>query len=121
MIKQIVKSHTIPSGSAAASYETRIDLGKEVKKVEGYYIQVIKNGGLTPEACKISFANSSKTVFEPVGLGHLIVSTAVAIKDRFFREEPFVADGYINSKIEIPEATTAAFEVQLVLLVNTEI
>lgn len=121
MIKQIVKSHTIPALSAAATYETRIDLGTEVKTVLGYYVQVIANGGLTPEACKVSFANSSKTIFEPVGLGHLIVSSSVAIKDRFFKEEQFPVDGYLNSKITIPAAVGAnAMEVQYILLVETK-
>lgn len=120
MIKQIVKTHKIPAGSPAAIYEARIDLGTEIKKVEGYYIQVLNNGGLAPEECKVSFANSAKTVFEPVGLGHLIVSSSVAIKDRFFREEPFPVDGYLNSKITIPANTVGEMAVQYILLVNTE-
>lgn len=119
MIKQIVKSHTIPAVSGAATYETRIDLGTEVKKVLGYYVVVVDNGSVTPEKCKVSFSNSSKTIFEPVGLGHLIVSSSVAIKDRFFREEPFNVDGYMNSKLTIPVPTVGAMEVQYVLLVET--
>lgn len=119
MIKQIVKTQTVASGSGAATYETRLELGTEVKKVLGYYTQVLANGGLTPEACKVSFANSSKTVFEPVGLGHLIVSSSVAIKDRFFREEPFEVDGYINAKLTTPGATTSDLTVQYILLVET--
>ena len=121
MIKQIVKSHIIPALSGAATYEQRVDLGTEVKTVLGYYVQVIANGGLTPEACKVSFANSSKTVFEPVGLGHLIVSSSVAIKDRFFKEEPFNVDGYLNSKLTIPAAVGGtAMEVQYIFLVETK-
>jgi hypothetical protein len=119
MIKQIVKSHTIPALSGAATYETRIDLGIEVKKILGYYVVVVDNGSVTPEKCKVSFANSSKTIFEPVGLAHLIVSSSVAIKDRFFKEEPFNVDGYLNSKLTIPTATVGAMEVQYILLVET--
>lgn len=119
MIKQIIKSHTIPAASAIASYEKRIELGTEVKKVLGYYIQVLKNGGLTPEQCTVSFANSAKTVFEPVGLGHLIVSSAVPIKERFFREEPFPVDGFLNSKIAIPAIPATEVEIQYILLVET--
>jgi hypothetical protein len=120
MIKQIVKSHIIAAGSAAATYETRVDLGTEVKKVIGYYVQVVNNGSVVPETCKVSFANSSKTVFEPVGLGHLIVSSSVAIKDRFFREEPFNVDGYLNSKLTIPTPVgIVPMEIQYVLLVET--
>lgn len=119
MIKQIVKSHVIPAASAIASYEKRIDLGTEVKKVLGYYVQVLKNGGLVPEQCTVSFANSSKTVFEPVGLGHLIVSSSVAIKDRFFREEPFQVDGYLNSRVAIPAVPATVVEIQYILLVET--
>lgn len=119
MIKQIVKSHTIPALSGAASYETRVDLGTEVKKVLGYYVVVIDDGSVNALKCKVSFANSSKTIFEPVGLGHLIVSSSVPIKDRFFREEPFTVDGYFNSKLTIPTPTVGAMEVQYIVLVET--
>lgn len=57
MIKQIVKEHIILAGSGIASYEARIDLGVEVKKIEGYYVQVLANGGLIQERLKVSFAN----------------------------------------------------------------
>ena len=120
MIKTIVKEHTIPALSAAAGYETRIDLGVESKKVLGYYVQVLQNGGLIPEQCKLSFANSSKTVFEPVSLGHLIVSTAVKIKDRFYNEEPFDVDGYFNAKLIIPSAPVTPVVVQYIVLVDTK-
>lgn len=119
MIKQIIKSHVIPAASGIATYEKRIELGVEAKEIVGYYVQVLKNGGLTPEQCTVSFANSAKTVFEPVSLGHLTVSTAVAIKDRFFREEPFPVDGYLNSKIAIPAVPATEFEIQYILLVRT--
>ena len=42
MIKQIVKQQTMLATSAVASYETRLDLGVEVKKILGYYIQILK-------------------------------------------------------------------------------
>lgn len=119
MIKQIVKEQTILAGSGISSYETRLELGTEVKKVLGYYVQVLSNGGLTPEQCKLTFANSSKTIFEPVGLGHLIVSSSVAIKDRFFREEPFSVDGYLNAKVAIPAIPATNLVVQYILLVET--
>ena len=119
MIKQIVKQQTILATSAVASYETRLDLGVEVKKILGYYIQILKTGGLTPEQCTVSFANSSKTIFEPVGLGHLIVSSSVAIKDRFFREEPFPVDGYLQARVAIPAVPGTDFVIQYILLVDT--
>jgi hypothetical protein len=119
MIKQLIKEHKIPAGSAISSYELRLDLGNEVKEVIGYYVQVLSNGGLTPEQCKLTFANSSKTIFEPVGLGHLIVSSSVAIKDRFFREEPFHVDGFLNAKVAIPAIPASDLVVQYILLVKT--
>lgn len=119
MIKQIIRSHSIPAASAIGSYEKLIELGTEVKKVEGYYIQVLKNGGLTPEQLTVSFANSSKTVFEPVGLGHLIVSSSVEISKRFFREEPFPVDGKFNARVAIPAVPGTELLIQYVLLVNT--
>jgi len=119
MIKQIIKTHTVATGSGAATYEQRIEPGVEVKRILGYYVQVLKNGGLTPEQITVSFANSAKTIFEPVGLGHLIVSSSVAIKDRFFREEPFGIDGYFNSKLTTPAVTASELQVQYILLVET--
>ena len=121
MIKQIVKTQKIAAGSPIGSYEARLELGVEVKKIEGYYVQVLDNGGLTPEKCTVAFANSSKQVFEPVGLGHLIVSSSVAIKDRFFREEPFMVDGYMNARVAIPAINPTQMIIQYVLLVNTAI
>lgn len=120
MIKTIVKEHTIPALSAAAGYEARIDLGIESKKVLGYYVQVLQNGGLTPEQCKVSFANSSKTIFEPVTLGHLLVGKEVKIKDRFYTEEPFDVDGYFNAKLVTPSATITPMVVQYIVLVDTK-
>ena len=118
MKKVIIKEHTILAASAVASYEKRLELGVEVKGVLGYYVQVLKNGGLTPEQCTVSFANATKTIFEPVGLGHLIVSSSVAIKDRFFREEPFDVNGYLNVKVAIPAIPPTDLVIQYILLVE---
>jgi hypothetical protein len=120
MIKVLTQEQIIPAGSAAAVYEKRLELGSETKKVLGYYLLILQTGGLTPEQCKLTYANSSRTIFEPTGLGHLIVNAAVAIKDRFFREEPFDVDGFIQSKITIPAPLGGtAFVLQHLLLVET--
>lgn len=121
MIKVLVKEQTIVAAAAVGTYESRLDLGKEVKRVLGYYALIITDGGLVVAACKVSFSNSAKTIFEPVGLNHLIVSTSVPIKDRFFREEPFSADGgNVQAKVTIPAIPATAFTIQYVLLVETE-
>jgi len=121
MIKQIVSEHLIPIGSGAAGYEKRIELGTEVNNVLGYYVLILKNGGLIPEQCKLTFSNSAKTIFEPVGLGHLMVGQSIAIKDRFFKEEPFHVDGYVNAKLVIPSIVIGIdLIVQYVFLVQTK-
>lgn len=120
MIKQIVKTQTVAALSAAGTFETKIELGTEVKRVLGYYVQVLADGGLVSKSQKVSYANSSKTIFEPVSLGHLIVGENVAIKERFFKEEPFNVDGYVNSRITTNAAVGAtAMEVQHIFLVET--
>jgi len=118
-IKVIVGEISQSAGTPAASYEKRIELGVEVKKVIGYYVLPILNGGLVPEQCRLSLANSAKTLFEPVGLGHLIVNQNVAIKDRFFTEEPFDVDGYVNARLAIPSPTTAPLLIQILFLVES--
>jgi hypothetical protein len=121
MIKQIIKEQIIPIGSAPAGYELRLELGSEIKKIEGYYVQVLEASTLTPSKCKVSFSDSSRTHFEPVGLNHLIVGQDVPIKDRFFKEDPIKVAGYINAKVITNALITGSDAViQYIFLVNTE-
>lgn len=119
MKKIIIKSHTINAGTALGSYEKRLDLGVEVKKVLGYYIQVLDNGGLAPEKMTVSYSNGQRTIFEPVTLAHLTVSSSVPIKDRFFREDSFDVPGKLVTTLSIPSAPGADVTIQHVLLVET--
>lgn len=121
MIKVIVKEHIIPAGSAIASYEATLSLGNEVKKVEGYYVQVLANGGLIEKRLKVSFSNTSKTIFEPITLGHLTVGEQVKIEDRFFTKEPFeVSNGSLTAKLVVHAVPLTDVIIQYIFLVNTE-
>ncbi len=118
-IKVITATHLIAAGTVAGTYDVRQELGKEVVEILGYYANVVKNGGITPEQCLVSFSNGSRTIFEPTGLGHLMVNSAVAIKDRFFKEEPFDVSGYLNTRITTPATVGTDLMVQYMLLVKT--
>lgn len=118
-IKIIIGEQIIPANSPITAYEKRVELGIETKRILGYYALIIQAGGLVPESCKVTFANASRTIFEPVGLGHLIVGRNVQIKDRFFKEEPFEVNGFLNVKTSISAVPPTDFVIQYVLLVET--
>lgn len=109
----------IPAGSAISAYENRIELGLETKRVLGYYVLIIKTGGLIPESCQVTFSNASRTLFEPIGLGRFIVGYDLEIEKRFYTKEPFEVNGFLNVKTSISAVPTTDFVVQYVLLVET--
>lgn len=110
---------TITAGSAISAYENRIELGLETKRVLGYYVLIIKTGGLIPESCQVTFSNASRTLFDPIGLGHLIVGRNLKIRDRFYEDEPFEVNGFLNVKTSISAVPATDFVIQYVLLVET--
>lgn len=118
-IKIFIGEQVIPVGSPITAYEKRVELGVETKRILGYYALIIQTGGLIPESCKATFSNASRTIFEPIGLGHLIVGRNVPIKDRFFKEEPFEVNGFLNVKTAISAVPSADFVIQYILLAET--
>lgn len=120
MIQVIAKTHELPAGAAVAGYDFRADFGNEYKRVIGYYVLILNNGGIQPAACRVSFANSAKTQVDKIALGHLIVDSSVAIKDRFFKEEPFDIDGYVSTRLDVPAVLTQTLSVQYLFLLSTE-
>ncbi len=110
---------TVPTGSAATGYEARAEFGKEFQRCLGYYAVVLSNGGIIPEACKVSFTNSAETVVDKVALGHYLLDKTVAIKDRFFKEEPFTLDsGSFNLRVETPAVTASPLMIQFLFIVG---
>jgi hypothetical protein len=118
-IKIFIGEQIIPADSPVTAYEKRIELGIETKKILGYYALIIQTGGLIPESCKATFSNASRTIFEPVGLGHLIVGKNVEIEKRFFMKEPFEVNGFLNVKTSIATVPSSDFVVQYILLAET--
>ena len=117
--KTVIGTVAIANGTAATTKDFTMNLGQETVAVLGYYAIVVKTGGLTPEQCLANFANSNKNIFEPVGLGHLLVGQNVAIKDRFFKEDPFDVAGFVTTRFTTPAATTSDLLVQFIFFVET--
>lgn len=116
--KTVIGTHLILAGTPAGSFEKQMSLGQESNKVLGYYALAVKNGGIIPEQCLVNFANSNRNIFEPIGLGHLLVNQSVAIKDRFFMEDPFDVAGNVNVKMTTPAVTTSDLLIQYVFFVE---
>jgi len=120
-IRTKTESIKLPIGTTPAGYPVRADFGKEFVNCLGYYAVVLQNGGLVPEACKVTLSNSAETIVDKVTLGHYLIEKTIPIKDRFFKEEPFATPGgYCNVQLDIPAVTTSALEVQFVFLVSQD-
>jgi hypothetical protein len=119
-IRTIAKTLDLATGTGVGGYPLKADFGVEYKSCLGYYAVVLTNGGISPQGCKLSFSNSSGTVVDKVALGHYLVGDAMPIKDRFFKEEPFDIDGYVNVQLDTPAPTTSPLAVQFLFVVSTE-
>jgi hypothetical protein len=88
--KVLTKSIVLPVAQTAQKKAFVIDAPSDYKNVRGFY--VYRNTGSS--YLKIGVQDSAgNTVLEPVNVNHLAVGTTVAIKDKFFKETPFRADG----------------------------
>lgn len=117
--KTVIGTVLIPMGTPAGSKDFPMNLGQETVEVLGYYGIVVKDGGLIPEQCLVNFANSNRNIFEPVGLGHLLVNQSVAIEGRFFMKDPFDVAGFVTTRLTTPVQTTSDLLVQFIFFVET--
>jgi hypothetical protein len=119
-IKSKLQVQTIayPLGTAAAKRNTYVDLESEFKTCRGFY--VIRNQGT--DYLKIGIKDAAgNSIVEPVNMKHLEVSQNPAIKDRFFKESPFEANGRkITISIENFAATTAVQDIDVLFLLDNE-
>jgi len=85
-----VVSLPLPNGTVAAKRAFQVDLDPEFKTCRGFY--VIRNSGA--DYLKIEVLDTTgKSILDAVNIQHLVVGTDIKIKDRFFTETPFKAQG----------------------------
>ena len=122
-LKTVTKTIEIPINSVAAKRELKHEFGVEYKKVKGYYLQLLNNGGLTNDKIMVGLSEGTRTIIDPTGINHFLVGQDVAIKDRFYKDEPVVIPGgYINVLIENTVAVGALnpILVQVIYQVDNE-
>lgn len=108
----------LPIGTSAAKRNSYVDLESEFKTCRGFY--VIRNQGT--DYMKIGIKDAAgNSIVEPVNMKHLEVSQNPAIKDRFFMESPFEAQGKkITISVENFSATVAIQEIDVLFLLDNE-
>lgn len=100
-IKTITKTIEIAVNSVATKREFKHEFGVEYKEVVGYYALLLQNGGLTTDKIKLGLSEGTRTIIDPTGINHFTVGQEVAIKDRFYKDEPILTPGgYINVSID---------------------
>ena len=119
-IKSKLQVQTIayPVNTTAAKRNTYVDLESEFKTCRGFY--VIRNQGT--DYLKIGIKDGAgNSIVEPVNMKHLEVSQNPAIKDRFFKETPFEANGRkITISIENFSTTNAVQDIDVLFLLDNE-
>ena len=105
-------------GTTAAKRNTYVDLESEFQTCRGFY--VIRNQGT--DYIKIGIKDSAgNSIVEPVNMRHLEVSQNPAIKDRFFKETPFEANGKkITISIENFSTTAAVQDIDVLFLLDND-
>lgn len=105
-------------GTVSAKRNTYVDLESEFKTCRGFY--VIRNQGT--DYLKIGIKDAAgNSIVEPVNMKHLEVSQNPAIKDRFFMESPFEANGKkITISVENFATTTAVQDIDILFLLDNE-
>lgn len=108
----------LPVGTSAAKRNSYVDLESEFKTCRGFY--VIRNQGT--DYMKIGIKDAAgNSIVEPVNMKHLEVSQNPAIKDRFFMESPFEAQGKkITISVENFAVTAAIQEIDVLFLLDNE-
>lgn len=107
-LKTITKTIEIPALSVAAKREFKHEFGNEYKVVGGYYALLLNSGGLTTDKIKLGISEGTRTIIDPTGIDHFTVGKEVAIKDRFYKDEPIeIPGGYVNILIENTAAVGA--------------
>ncbi len=120
-VKTIVKSVTVANGSVAGNYTTILSFGNEFKNIVGYYIIPASLGGITAAQIKVGLSDSTKTIQDPTCLEHFQVSTAVPIKDRFYKEDPIeISGGNITVGVTTAATLSSTLELQFVAQVIKE-
>ena len=92
MIKSKIFTNSIAIAAAQPAVQRTfpIEAPSDYKNVRGFY--VIRNSGT--DYFKIGIRDSAgNQILEPVNIGHLQIGNAVPIKDKFFKETPFKANG----------------------------
>ncbi len=119
-IKSTLQVATIamPIGTVAAKRNIYADLESEFKTCRGFY--VIRNLG--NDYLKIGIKDAAgNSIVQPVNMKHLEVSQNPAIKDRFFMESPFEANGKkITISVENFATTTAVQDIDVLFLLDNE-
>lgn len=80
----------ITNGSSAATRPFNPTMLADYKRVRGFY--VIRNSGSSYLEISIK-DGSGNAIVEPVNITHLTCTNSIAIKDRFYRDSPFEANG----------------------------
>jgi hypothetical protein len=113
-----VQTIAFPVNTTAAKRNTYVDLESEFKTCRGFY--VIRNQGT--DYLKIGIKDGAgNSIVEPVNMKHLEVSQNPAIKDRFFKETPFEANGRkITISIENFATTNAVQDIDVLFLLDNE-
>lgn len=108
----------LPVGTTAAKRNSYADLESEFKTCRGFY--VIRNQGT--DYIKIGIKDGAgNSIVEPVNMKHLEVSQNPAIKDRFYKESPFEANGKkITISIENFATTSAVQDIDILFLLDNE-
>jgi hypothetical protein len=105
-------------GTTAAKRNTYVDLESEFKTCRGFYM--IRNQGT--DYLKIGIKDAAgNSIVEPVNSKHLEVSENPAIKDRFYKETPFEANGKkITISLENFSTTTAVQDIDVLFLLDND-
>jgi len=100
-IKTITKTIDLAALSTASTREFKHDFGKEYKTIVGYYALLLQAGGLTTDRLKLGISDGNRTIIDPTGIDHFTINQSVAIKDRFYKDEPIdLPGGFINISLE---------------------
>lgn len=111
--KTQVLNISIPAATAAGRRDYRVTLDSEFDICAGYYALENKDGGLTTQ-WKIGLKDDSKTYQDLVNGLHFQASTNYKISERFYRDQPFKANGIVVTvTIETFEATVSELNIDV--------
>lgn len=119
--KLITKDIDVASGSASGTYPVIADFGKEYKRIIGYAFIITSLGGLTAVQTKVGLSDSSRTILDPTLIDWHTFSTAVPVDKRLNKEEIIeMANGQVTVNVKTSAATSSAFQIQMVALVERD-